>query len=114
MIDLDAQVSCSGCGYDLMGGGREGRCPECGQAFDIALGKGVTAQSAKMRAAERGERLTYLVKLWALLLLGAGCVGLGALRALMVGDWQGPMLIGLLFGGLFAFAALATWFTEQK
>jgi len=114
MMDLDVRVVCSGCGYDLTGGAREGRCPECGQAFDVAIGKGVATRSAKMLAQERGDRVVYLLKFWGLLLLAAGCVAVGGLRALSVSYWERPMAIGLLFGGLFAFGALATWFTERK
>ncbi len=113
-MDLDAQISCSGCGYDLMGGAKEGRCPECGQAFDMAIGKGVTKRSAKMEAHHRGDRLVYMVKLWSLILLAVICVGLGGLGALVAVDPARPIAFGLLFGGLFAFGAVATWFTERK
>ena len=113
-MDLDAQLNCSGCGYDLTGGAREGRCPECGQAYDVSTGKGVTKRSAAMEAHYRGDRVVYLFKLWTLILLAVICAGLGGLRGLMVDDPARPIAIGLLFGGLFAFGALATWFTERK
>lgn len=113
-MDLDAKLSCSGCGYDLLGVAREGRCPECGQAYDVSIGKGVTQRSAAMQAHDRGDRLVYLLKLWTLILLAVICVGLGGLRALTVADPTRPIAMGLLFGGLFAFGALATWFTERR
>ncbi|MEM1108892.1 MAG: hypothetical protein AAGH99_09410 [Planctomycetota bacterium] len=115
MVDLDTRVSCSSCGYDLMGLARSGNCPECGQAYDIGLGRGVTERSANMRAHERGERVVYLFKLWGMAGAAAVCMAVGGLVALMSGDeWLGPLAIGLLFGGVLAFGAFVTWFTEGR
>lgn len=112
-MDLDTQINCSECGYDLLGVARRGRCPECGQKYDISSNQGVSQHSSASRANERGDRVVYLVKFWSFVTLAVLCVGLGALRSYFALKPVGPMVIGGLFGSLFAFGALVTWFTER-
>lgn len=112
-MELDAKINCNNCGYDLMGVARKGRCPECGQAYDIDDNTGVNRRSAAMEAHERGDRVMFLVKLGCFIGLAAICVLLGVWRAWGAVEPRGPMIIGGLFGGLFAFAAFVTWFTER-
>ncbi|MEM9419819.1 MAG: hypothetical protein AAGA25_12335 [Planctomycetota bacterium] len=114
MLDLDAKVSCSNCGYDLMGVPREGRCPECGQRYDIALGMGVTKVSANMLAHQRGDKAVYLVKLWGMIIAAAACLGIGGLLSLISSEPRRPIMLGMLLASLFAFGAFVTWFTERK
>ena len=92
----------------------EGRCPECGNKYSVDHQRGITRRSATMAAHERGDRVVYLFKLWALIGLALGCVGLGGVMAIGAKMPERPILMGLLFGGVFAFGAFATWFTERK
>ncbi|MBB6429087.1 hypothetical protein [Algisphaera agarilytica] len=114
MLDLDAKVSCSNCGYDLMGVAREGRCPECGQRYDLALGMGVTKVSANMLAHQRGDKAIYLVKVWGMAFAAVACLGIGGLLSLVSSEPSRPLMLGALIASLFAFGAFVTWFTERK
>ena len=54
-MDSGRDRSCDRCGYDLVGLARQGRCPECGQYFDVYSGEGLySGVSARHR---RGHRL---------------------------------------------------------
>jgi len=114
-MDLDSKVNCEACGYDLMGLTGRGRCPECGNRYDMINNLGVTRQSAAMEAHHRGDRLVYRVKFWAMAAAAGLCIILGAWgTAVSKTQSAGPLAIGLVFAGVFGFGAFATWFTEGR
>lgn len=98
----------------MLGLAGEGRCPECGNKYDMDRQQGVTRRSAAMLAHDRGDRVVFLVKFWGLIGLALGCMGIGGLLAIGSKMPQRPILMGLMFGGVFAFGAFVTWFTEGK
>lgn len=110
----DDQINCAGCGYDMLGLPGEGRCPECGNKYDMDRQRGITRRSAAMLAHDRGDRVVYLVKLWGLIGLGLVCVGIGGLLAIGAKMPERPILLGLMFGSMFGFGAFVTWFTEGR
>ena len=104
---------CGKCGYELMGLPAVGHCPECGHAYDIPSGRGVRGASEKMRAIERGERVVLAAKV--------GCFGALAVLAMLIAGLRAigsdtparPLVIGLIFASVLAFAAGVTWYVEK-
>lgn len=108
MTDVQSSAHCLRCGYDLMGSGPYGSCPECGTPYDRRTGQGVVSGHAI--AQERGDRLVLWIKVGVVAGLGVACLAGGMVGALRGDEWQRPMIIG---GGvamaLFAIAGLMWW-----
>ncbi|MEM8783378.1 MAG: hypothetical protein AAGE65_11060 [Planctomycetota bacterium] len=108
MDAADGSAYCVQCGYDLLGSSPQGRCPECGQAFDRRTGKGVVSGTAV--AQQRGDLVLTWAKVGVISAIGLACLGGGIYGALRSGDWSRSMVIG---GGialaLFAVAGLIWW-----
>ncbi len=103
-------MRCIDCNFDLVRSGPEGRCPECGRAFDAAdvgtyIGEGHT-RIARRSAAAPGWPMWAMSALLGLLILR---VDFSPGRSFS--DGVGALLAGLVFGALyiarifFAFAA---------
>ncbi len=91
-ITLSAEASapvCHGCGYNLQGLPRDGRCPEChAPAWVAAAGDALQfADPSWVRALVGGARLILLgyVALWVAPLLGAGVLSLLSVDQRLVG-----------------------------
>ncbi len=96
---------CLGCDYDLLGLAPAGKCPECGQEYDLASGMGVKSEAAA--AMERGDRIVLWFKVGVLGGLGVVAMAVGGYNATRAADWTRPLLIGVGVGGtLLALAAL--------
>lgn len=113
-MNLSGTKACRKCGYDLAGLGDEGACPECGNAYSVYSGEGVRMTSDTLLAHERGERVKYLFKLWALILMAVGSAGLGVFKSFGATNPRGPLLTGVLFAACFGFAAFVTWWVEKQ
>ena len=116
-MDLDESVNCAACGYDLAGVSWEGRCPECGSVYDKSSQRGVV-RGAKPRGGltphERGDQLVAMLKLGGYAALALGCLLWGGIASLSSPQPARPLLLGLLGGGVFGFAAYATWFIDRR
>lgn len=101
---------CANCGYDLLGLGKRGNCPECGLYFSDETGEGTISERDAAR--ERSDR--FAARLRTLLLLGAGAVVLAAglgLSMIAVHPWR-PIAISAVFAGIFGLAALTSYCYE--
>ncbi|MEM8739675.1 MAG: hypothetical protein AAGG38_14525 [Planctomycetota bacterium] len=113
-MENKGSTRCSACGYDLMGLGREGVCPECGNAFDTLTKVGIRVDSARIEAHRRGDRLLYLMKFWSLVAAAGVSVLLGMWAAQGAVNPAGPRTVGALFAGVFGFAAFVTFYSERS
>lgn len=101
---------CQQCGYDLLGLPSEGLCPECGQAYDRASGRGIASRAAA--ELERGDRIALYAKVGILVMLGLVAVGLAVAGAWMTANWQRALMIGgTIAGALFAMAGMV-WLAD--
>ena len=113
-MSLDTRTRCESCGYELMGSSAVGRCPECGQHYDTRSGRGLVRKSAGLESSERGDRAVMWVKVAALALAAAACLGLGVWRASVAKDPTGPIIVSLMFAGVLGFGSFTIWYTEGR
>lgn len=99
---------CEHCGYDLAGLRGRGRCPECGEYYDLH-DPARTASRTEQRY-QRGARLLTL----ALALAAVGVVVAGGLLSLVVKQPMRPIALSLLFGGVLGLAALTRYLYEDR
>ena len=109
MINLGQRWNCGSCGYDLQGLGNAGRCPECGQRFDVVNREGVARADADSVATVQAR--SDAIKRWAigggLALLGLACIAIGLISGARSGNWAAPLGTGGALGLIFlSFAAL--------
>lgn len=105
---IPAPLKCARCGYDLTGLPILGRCPECGDPYN--LGTGMGALDVRMDAIRRGE---WLVKRFRTLGLAGGaalCLALGAAFHRFNGK---SFWVGLFFAAVLALAAFTSWVYEK-
>lgn len=100
----DRPVQCFRCGYELAGLAPVGRCPECGDRYDMSTGKGI--MDDRIAAVRRGDRLmrrlrTLLPAAAAVLLLVSGAIG-----QLAVGR---GFYVAAFFAAILALAALTSY-----
>jgi hypothetical protein len=100
---------CSACGYDLIAHPPRGKCPECGQMYDMASGTGL---QATLSGAEMGDRLAR--RLWTIFFVGFGafvlvCSGIGLGFGSKRWFFTGLVIAMVLFLG-----ALASYVTEKE
>ena len=94
--EIDDDLTCGGCDYNLRGLAAGGACPECGHDVGATL-RGVSSRRAAwLRRVSRGA-----------LLIGAGILVGGAGAAALVPWGQRPLLFG--FPGGAVVAAVGTW-----
>lgn len=107
-----APPTCGQCGYDLQGLAMRGRCPECGQPFDVLSGRGVTTPLSQRQ--QRGDRAVFWFKFGALIGLAVAILFVGAMMALRSPMPTRPLSIAAILAAGLAFAAAVTWWTEGK
>ncbi|MEM0915574.1 MAG: hypothetical protein AAGB29_13235 [Planctomycetota bacterium] len=98
-------VFCAECGYELTGLNHAGQCPECGAAFDVGSGIGVS--SGVSRRNERGDLLMKRIRTIVLALITLGIVGLTAVIA-WANQSSKPIIWGALFVGLGLLATITS------
>lgn len=98
--------TCGRCGYDLVGIAAAGRCPECGQAYDLASGQGTDAR--RVPWVLRHGRTASLVGLAVFIL---GCSGLLSLAAR---NKMAMVLSGLMVAAVVGLGAVMSYLSEQK
>jgi hypothetical protein len=104
---------CHGCGYDLSGLGVRGRCPECGEYFDVTTGAGLEDAGGGASARDRrGERVARTLTLGTL--VGSATVALvgGGVFAIVREDWR-PAIAGGMIALLLAVIA-ANYYLGEK
>ena len=109
----DAPPQCAHCGYDLQGLRPQGRCPECGQSFDVTTGRGIREVSPLSRRNEAGDAAVFWFKFGSLAGLAVVTLGIGAILALGSPMPARPLSIAGLIAGMFAFGAAVTWVTDR-
>jgi len=102
---MDTDV-CGKCGYELVGIARVGRCPECGQPYDLDSGQGTTDRQQPWLL-----RHIRTVALGVLAVLILGCSGLISLAAR---NAMGLVLTGLLVAGVVLMGALLSYMSEKQ
>lgn len=96
------EAHCRHCGYDLVGLGLQGRCPECGRAFDKQTRLNVDLDGGAEASQRRSQRLLAVgLGVLSLLLAGAG----GAV-AMASEDPLAALVWGLTGAGASLIAAL--------
>lgn len=78
MVDLEAKY-CGRCGYELIGLPKQGRCPECGQVYDLVKGSGLGVGPKHRVGTGIGRMRTVACGVLAVVVMLCG--GLGALVA---------------------------------
>lgn len=106
MNELHAPL-CLKCGYDLTGLPANGRCPECGQGYNLHSWKGV-----RQRATEREAMEWWLRRIRTIILAGLAvlCLLIG-LAFVLLGNFK-PMGLGTLFFVVLALAAGVSYVNE--
>ncbi len=102
---------CSECGYDLSGLGVRGKCPECGQVFNLLSGEGIggTGRGKADRSLDLAARLrtiTFGVATASVLV----CGGAGSYFAT---NPYRPIAIAGVFAGLLAMATVTSYLYEN-
>lgn len=97
---------CGHCGYDLTGLPRQGTCPECGHAYDVGTGRGISDGSRRrIQSADRLRTILVASLIPAVILVG-GLLALFASRPKRV-----LALAGFL-AGLCLLAAITSYLYE--
>lgn len=99
------QGVCQQCGYELVGLGERGTCPECGRAFDLD-----TVYRDSNQPEHPLVRYSAAIFWGALALFVLVC---GAVLAALVDDPLGAVLLTLLIAGLAGFGSFAYWWSER-
>lgn len=112
----NAELPCRHCSYDLTGLRRKGKCPECGQEYDMITGAGIAAGAAE--AHRRGDRLMAKLRT-AMLLLGVvmvmSCGGLlSALAYTWGGNWLRPLAIAAVVAGVLLMGAVLSYLSLRE
>lgn len=104
--------TCIKCGYDLGGlRGTQGTCPECGQYWNLTTGEGLADRASTRRQhAERRAARGRTVLLAVLAVCVLMCGGLGSMIAQHP---LRPVVMGAIFAGLIALAAVTSYFYED-
>lgn len=102
---MDTDV-CGNCGYELVGIARVGRCPECGQPYNLVSGQGTTARRVPWLL--RHIRTAALVAFTLLILVCSGLLSLVADNAL------GLVLTGFLIAGVVLMGAVLSYMSEKQ
>ncbi len=102
---------CVNCGYDLHGLAHRGRCPECGQAYDIFSGEGLSADDTPGRRQPRWvmHLRTIILAVFALVMLACG-----GLFSMVSQKPMRPVILGGIVAGVFALAALVSFVYERE
>lgn len=59
----DPERNCSKCNYDLLGLADQGRCPECGQRYNVLTGQGLRGTAGALsEAQQRADRILARVR----------------------------------------------------
>lgn len=96
---------CHHCGYDLSGLGETGRCPECGNVFDVSF---------KLGAPPRENLLTRYAGAIMLAVVTLSILVCGGLLSLGAREPLGIFLAVLTVAGVFAFGTFVYWWTAYK
>lgn len=109
-IDFDSVNECGQCGYDLTGLPSQGRCPECGNVYDIDTSKGLTRDpSIAPRRVWFVKHIRTLVII-AMAICAYGCCGGMSLIARTPGKAQAT---GTFIAMLLGIAAIASYVGEK-
>ena len=104
----ESPPQCSECEYDLTGLPRSGKCPECGNYYDMQFKFGLVGMRTKQ---EKMDQLLRRVRTIVFVIVAAGCATLGLLLS-FVGSAR-SLYVGLLSAGVFALCALTSWVYEK-
>ncbi|MEM6333377.1 MAG: hypothetical protein AAF823_08585 [Planctomycetota bacterium] len=107
---MDDAIRCAKCGYDLTGMVGAGRCPECGNEYDLGYGRGVSSRLS--RSVERGDFLMRRMVTIALLLLTLGIAAVSGLAAWGTGSYR-PLLVGGLVAAVTGLGMLTSYLYER-
>ncbi|MEM1209879.1 MAG: hypothetical protein AAGI54_11490 [Planctomycetota bacterium] len=102
---------CGDCGYELTGLHHSGSCPECGRAYDMGSGVGVSSEASRRSA--RGDFLMRRLRTIALGLITLGIVGLTVLVASLNQSIK-PVMWGGLFAAIAGLATLTSFLYERS
>jgi len=102
---------CGRCRYDLSGLSSAGTCPECGQAYDMATGRGLVAAFSSRQAAldQKIARLRTI----GLIACGVLVMGCGGVAAIFHHQPLRPVMVAGIVASIFAMAAFTSYRYER-
>lgn len=121
---IDVQRECVKCGYDLLGLPDTGKCPECGQKFNVLTGEGLRGTAgATSEAQKRADHILGRIRTISLAVVAVGlfgmCLSIEILRQQF--DWtdrsaaSSPLLwTGGLVSLIIGMAAISSWMKEKE
>ena len=104
--------NCVSCGYDLTGLDPRGRCPECGQDYDVSSGTGLTSHFSARYARTSfilARIRTVVLGVLTLLVLAAGL-----LATMWMQSGSRPLVVSMVFAGVLGMAAIASFMYERE
>jgi len=106
--------ACGKCGYTLLGLSRRGRCPECGNVYDLLAGTGTRKAPSEIERTYFYLRRMRTIFLGLITLSIIACTGLmSAIRYGIHGDWEKPAMIGSVFVLIAVMATVVSYKSER-
>lgn len=115
-IGSSSTHQCRNCEYELTGLPNRGRCPECGNEYDMKSGKGIIGGPSDRH--RRGERIMARIRT---ILLGVAVLvvmSCGGLLSLLVhaysGNWLKPLATAGMFSAVLLMAMVLSYLNERE
>lgn len=105
---------CSNCDYDLSGLAARGKCPECGQFFNVLSGEGLGGKGGNRGRASRSLSFAARLRTITLALFTVAVLGCGGIASMWASNPFRPVAIACLIAGIGAMAAVASYLSEKE
>ena len=103
-------VFCDQCDYELIGLPPKGKCPECGQRYDVNRHVGVRDQQT---AEQRGVLIAKRIRTAIFILMSLGAAALG-LYVQIAGKKDYALAVGIFVAVMFLMAAVMSYMSQKE